>query len=156
MVFWLIVIILLTVAGALLVIPALRQESNSSVTTRDELNKAIYQDRLSELAEDEAQGVVEQRPELIQELQQNLLTDIPHESTEDTSPINRWVLLPGVVILVVVSVGLYVKTGGLAQVQAWHQVEAQMPELRARVANERAEPLTMEEVARLGLGLRTS
>ncbi|MFV8766733.1 tetratricopeptide repeat protein, partial [Yersinia enterocolitica] len=42
------------------------------------------------------------------------------------------------------------------QVQAWHQVEAQMPELRARVANERAEPLTMEEVARLGLGLRTS
>ncbi|HDL6516440.1 TPA: c-type cytochrome biogenesis protein CcmI [Yersinia enterocolitica] len=142
MVFWLIVIILLAVAGALLVIPALRQESNSSVTTRDELNKAIYQDRLSELAEDEAQGVVEQ--------------DIPHESTEDASPINRWVLLPGVVILVVVAVGLYVKTGGLAQVQAWHQVEAQMPELRARVANERAEPLTMEEVARLGLGLRTS
>ncbi|MFJ1228373.1 c-type cytochrome biogenesis protein CcmI [Yersinia proxima] len=156
MVFWLIVIILLAVAGALLVIPALRQESNSSVTTRDELNKAIYQDRLSELAEDEAQGVVEQRPELIQELQQNLLTDIPHESTEDASPINRWVLLPGVVILVVVAVGLYLKTGGLAQVQAWHQVEAQIPELRARVANERAEPLTMEEVARLGLGLRTS
>ncbi|WP_145538830.1 c-type cytochrome biogenesis protein CcmI [Yersinia kristensenii] len=156
MAFWLIVIILLAVAGALLVIPALRPETNPAVTTRDELNKAIYQDRLSELAEDEAQGVVEQRPELIQELQQNLLTDIPPESTENVSPINRWVLLPGVVILVVVSVGLYLKTGGLPQVQAWHQVEAQMPELRARVANERAEPLTMEEVARLGLGLRTS
>ncbi|MBW5817875.1 c-type cytochrome biogenesis protein CcmI [Yersinia kristensenii] len=156
MAFWLIVIILLAVAGALLVIPALRPETNSPVTTRDELNKAIYQDRLSELAEDEAQGVLEQRPELIQELQQNLLTDIPPESTENVSPINRWVLLPGVVILVVVSVGLYLKTGGLPQVQAWHQVEAQMPELRARVANERAEPLTMEEVARLGLGLRTS
>ncbi|WP_145554586.1 c-type cytochrome biogenesis protein CcmI [Yersinia canariae] len=156
MAFWLIVIILLAVAGALLVIPAMRQETNSPATTRDELNKAIYQDRLSELAEDEAQGVVEQRPELIQELQQNLLTDIPQESIVDTSPINRWVLLPGVVILVVVSVGLYLKTGGLSQVQAWHQVEAQMPELRARVANERAEPLTMEEVARLGLGLRTS
>ncbi|MDA5546049.1 MULTISPECIES: c-type cytochrome biogenesis protein CcmI [Yersinia] len=156
MAFWLIVIILLAVAGALLVIPALRSETNSAVTTRDELNKAIYQDRLSELAEDEAQGVVDQQPELIQELQQNLLTDIPQESTENASPINRWVLLPGVVILVVVSVGLYLKTGGLPQVQAWHQVEAQMPELRARVANERAEPLTMEEIARLGLGLRTS
>ena len=156
MAFWLIVIILLAVAGALLVIPALRQETNSQVTTRDDLNKAIYQDRLSELAADEAQGVVEQRPELIQELQHNLLTDIPQEPTEEASPINRWFLLPGVVILVVVSVGLYVKTGGLAQVQAWHQVEAQMPELRTRVANERAEPLTMEEVARLGLGLRTA
>ncbi|MGP2424835.1 c-type cytochrome biogenesis protein CcmI [Yersinia sp. 2538 StPb PI] len=156
MAFWLIVIILLAVAGALLVILAMRQDTDSPTTTRDELNKAIYQDRLSELAEDEAQGVVEQRPELIQELQQNLLTDIPQQPDEEISPINRWVLLPGVVILVVVAVGLYLKTGGLAQVQAWHQVVAQMPELRARVANERAEPLSMEEVARLGLGLRTS
>lgn len=156
MAFWLIVIILLVVAGALLVIPAMRQNQHASATTRDELNKAIYQDRLSELAEDEAQGVVEQRPELIQELQQNLLTDIPQQPDEEISPINRWMLLPGVVILVVVAVGLYLKTGGLAQVQAWHQVEAQMPELRARVANERAQPLSTEEIARLGLGLRTS
>lgn len=156
MAFWLVVIILLVVAGALLVIPVMRQKTDFQVTTRDELNKAIYQDRLSELAADEAQGVIAQQPELIQELQQNLLTDIPQQSSEEVSPINRWALLPGVVILVVVSVGLYLKTGGLSQVQAWHQVEAQMPELRARVANERAEPLTMEEVARLGLGLRTS
>ncbi|CNK09347.1 c-type cytochrome biogenesis protein CcmI [Yersinia aldovae] len=167
MAFWLIVIILLAVAGALFVIPAMRQNANTPVTTRDELNKAIYQDRLSELAEDEAQGVVAQRPELIKELQQNLLTDIPQPegaqssitqlpSAGEIGPINRWALLPGVVVMVVVAVGLYLKTGGLAQVQAWHQVEAQMPELRARVANERAEPLTMEEVARLGLGLRTS
>ncbi|QDW32763.1 c-type cytochrome biogenesis protein CcmI [Yersinia sp. KBS0713] len=156
MAFWLIVIILLAVAAALLVIPAMGQGANSPATTRDELNKAIYQDRLAELAEDEAQGVVEQRPELIQELQQNLLTDIPQQSDETTTPINRWALLPGVVILVVIALGLYLKTGGLTQVQAWQQVEGQMPELRARVANERAEPLTMEEVARLGLGLRTS
>lgn len=156
MAFWLIVIILLVVAGALLVIPAMRQNQHAPATTRDELNKAIYQDRLSELAEDEAQGVVEQRPELIQELQQNLLTDIPQQPDEEISPINRWMLLPGVVILVVVAVGLYLKTGGLAQVQAWHQVEAQMSELRARVANERAQPLSTEEIARLGLGLRTS
>lgn len=156
MAFWLIVIILLAVAAALLVIPAMGQGANSPATTRDELNKAIYQDRLAELAEDEAQGVVEQRPELIQELQQNLLTDIPQQSDETTTPINRWALLPGVVILVVIAIGLYLKTGGLTQVQAWQQVEGQMPELRARVANERAEPLTMEEVARLGLGLRTS
>ncbi|WP_145514038.1 c-type cytochrome biogenesis protein CcmI [Yersinia massiliensis] len=156
MAFWLIVIILLAVAGALLVIPAMRQNNASGVTTRDALNKAIYQDRLSELAEDEAQGVVEQRPELIQELQQNLLTDIPQQAEEATRPINRWALVPGVIIMVLLSVGLYLKTGGLTQVQAWHQVDAQMPELRARVANERAEPLTMEEIARLGLGLRTS
>ncbi|CNE10434.1 VacJ lipoprotein [Yersinia nurmii] len=156
MAFWLIVIIALAGAGALLVVPAMKQSSNNRKTTRDDLNKAFYQDRLNELAEDEEQGVVAERPELIKELQQNLLTDIPEQSAEQSSPISRWALLPGVVILVVVAVGFYVKTGGLTQLHAWREVQAQMPELRARVANERAEPLTMEEVARLGLGLRTS
>ncbi|MDN0087164.1 c-type cytochrome biogenesis protein CcmI [Yersinia nurmii] len=156
MAFWLIVIIALAGAGALLVVPAMKQSSNNRKTTRDDLNKAFYQDRLNELAEDEEQGVVAERPELIKELQQNLLTDIPEQSAEQSSPISRWALLPGVVILVVVTVGFYVKTGGLTQLHAWREVQAQMPELRARVANERAEPLTMEEVARLGLGLRTS
>jgi cytochrome c-type biogenesis protein CcmH/NrfG len=101
--------------------------------------------------------VVAERPELVKELQQNLLNDIPGQPDEQPArPINRWALVPGVMVLVVVSVGFYLKTGGLAQVMAWHQVESQMPELRARVANERAQPLNMEEIARLGLGLRTS
>ncbi len=52
MAFWLIVIISLAVAGALLVIPVIRKNENKRVTTRDELNKAIYRDRLSELAEE--------------------------------------------------------------------------------------------------------
>jgi cytochrome c-type biogenesis protein CcmH/NrfG len=72
------------------------------------------------------------------------------------NPINRWALVPGVALLVVVTLGFYLKTGGLAQVLDWQQVEAQMPDLRARVANERAQPLSMEEIARLGLGLRTA
>ncbi|EMY3531801.1 c-type cytochrome biogenesis protein CcmI [Yersinia ruckeri] len=156
MAFWLIVIIALAGTGALLVVPAMRQSHDKHKTTRDDLNKAFYQDRLSELAEDEAQGVVAERPELIKELQQNLLTDIPDQPSEQAIPISRWSLLPGVVILVLVAVGFYVKTGGLTQLHAWREVQVQMPELRARVANERADPLTMEEVARLGLGLRTS
>ncbi len=85
------------------------KNENKRVTTRDELNKAIYRDRLSELAEDEAQGVIAERPELVKELQQNLLTDIPQQLGEVKNPINRWVLLPGVVVLVVVAVGLYLK-----------------------------------------------
>jgi len=135
----------------------MRQGKESTAASRDTLNKAFYQDRLDELAQDEDQGVVAERPELVKELQQNLLNDIPGQPDEQPArPINRWALVPGVMVLVVVSVGFYLKTGGLAQVMAWHQVESQMPELRARVANERAQPLSMEEIARLGLGLRTS
>ncbi|WP_431225591.1 c-type cytochrome biogenesis protein CcmI [Serratia sp. L9] len=156
MAFWLIIIVLLVGAAALLVVPAMRQGKESEAASRDTLNKAFYQDRLSELEQDEEQGVVAERPELVKELQQNLLNDIPGQQQEPARPINRWALLPGVVVLVVVAVGFYLKTGGLAQVTAWHQVESQMPELRARVANERAAPLSMEEIARLGLGLRTA
>jgi cytochrome c-type biogenesis protein CcmI len=156
MAFWLIIIVLLVGAAALLVVPAMRQSDKSTAASRDTLNKAFYQDRLHELEQDEEQGVVAERPELVKELQQNLLNDIPGQQQEQAKPINRWALVPGVALLVVVTLGFYLKTGGLAQVLDWQQVEAQMPDLRARVANERAQPLSMEEIARLGLGLRTS
>ncbi|TQI81496.1 cytochrome c-type biogenesis protein CcmI [Serratia fonticola] len=156
MAFWLIIIVLLLGTAALLVVPAMRQGKEGEAASRDTLNKAFYQDRLDELEQDEEQGVVAERPEMVKELQQNLLNDIPGQQEEPPRPINRWALVPGVMVLVVVAVGFYLKTGGLAQVMAWHQVESQMPELRERVANERAKPLSMEEIARLGLGLRTS
>ncbi|QJW54453.1 Cytochrome c-type biogenesis protein CcmH [Serratia plymuthica] len=156
MAFWLIIIVLLAGAAALLVVPAMRQSKQGAATSRDALNKALYQDRLHELEQDEAQGVVAERPELVKELQQNLLNDIPGQQDVQTKPITRWALVPGVLLLVVVTLGFYLKTGGLAQVMDWQQVQAQMPELRARVANERAQPLSMEEIARLGLGLRTA
>lgn len=156
MAFWLIIIVLLAGAAALLVVPAMRQSKQGAATSRDALNKALYQDRLYELDQDEAQGVVAERPELVKELQQNLLNDIPGQLDEQTKPITRWALVPGVLLLVVVTLGFYLKTGGLAQVMDWQQVQDQMPELRARVANERAQPLSMEEIARLGLGLRTA
>ncbi|HCK01348.1 MAG TPA: c-type cytochrome biogenesis protein CcmI [Serratia grimesii] len=156
MAFWLIIIVLLVGAAALLVVPAMRHSGKSTAASRDALNKAFYQDRLHELEQDEEQGVVAERPELVKELQQNLLNDIPGQQEAQAKPINRWALVPGVALLVVVTLGFYLKTGGLAQVLDWQQVEAQMPELRARVANERAQPLSMEEIARLGLGLRTA
>jgi cytochrome c-type biogenesis protein CcmI len=156
MAFWLMIIVLLVGAAALLVVPAMRHSGKNTAASRDALNKAFYQDRLHELEQDEEQGVVAERPELVKELQQNLLNDIPGQQEKQAKPINRWALVPGVVLLVVVTVGFYLKTGGLAQVLDWQQVEAQMPELRARVANERAQPLSMEEIARLGLGLRTA
>lgn len=156
MAFWLIIIVLLVGAAALLVVPAMRQSDKSTAASRDTLNKAFYQDRLHELEQDEDQGVVTERPEMVKELQQNLLNDIPGQQDAQAKPINRWALVPGVALLVVVTLGFYLKTGGLAQVLDWQQVEAQMPELRARVSNERTQPLSMEEIARLGLGLRTA
>ncbi|NLS52266.1 c-type cytochrome biogenesis protein CcmI [Hafnia alvei] len=155
MAFWLIVLVLLIIAAALLLVPVLRQPQRDLPEDRDRLNTRFYHQRLKELEQDEEQGVVAERQVMIEELQQNLLSDVPDAQAERAEPLNRWVLLPGVVILVLISVGFYLKTGGLAQVQGWNLVMSEMPSLRERVMNEDKQPLTMEEIARLGLGLRT-
>lgn len=66
-----------------------------------------------------------------------------------------WIFVPGAVVLVAVSVGVYLKVSGLKQVHEWQQVVEQTPRLLQRVMDPNAEPLSMEDMTRLGLGLRT-
>ncbi len=153
-IFWLIIVVMLIIAVALFVVPVMRGD-RAEHTSRDALNKAFYQHRLSELEQDEEQGVVGERPQHIRELQENLLSDIPEQQQNAGQPIGRWTLVPGALLLVLVSLGFYLYTGGLGQVSAWHQVMKRMPDLRHRVADENAQPLTMMDVQDLGLGLRT-
>lgn len=154
--FWIAITGLLLAALLLLLIAGWRSDHLSSVD-RDTLNKVFYQQRLHELDEDEAQGVIAARQPMVQELQQTLLTDIPSSSASAPGrPLSRWVLLPGAVLLVIVSLGCYLKTGGLPGLIAWHQVQDDYPALRARLLDPQAKPLTLEELARLGLGLRTA
>lgn len=155
MTFWLLVVVLLVVSALLLVVPVLRAPGESHQTTRDRLNTALYKQRVQEVAQDEELGVVSEQREMVQDLQQTLLADVPVANSATTQPISRWALVPGVIVLLVVSVGFYLKTGGQSQMAEWSQVIKQMPQLRERVQHEDQKPLTTEELARLGLGLRT-
>lgn len=56
---WLIVLLLLVGAAALFLIPALRTPRELSAADRDRLNTQLYYQRLRELEQDEAQGIVE-------------------------------------------------------------------------------------------------
>ncbi|WP_312242886.1 c-type cytochrome biogenesis protein CcmI [Pantoea sp.] len=153
--FWITLFVLLAAASALFLLAGWKQRSASD-GDRDRLNKTFYQQRLQELEEDEAQGVVAERPVMVRELQQTLLTDIPQHDAAQARSSSRWVLLPGALLLIGVSLGMYLKTGGLTNVMAWMQVRADYPQLRARVMDPQAKPLTMEELARLQLGLRSA
>ncbi|PHI32667.1 c-type cytochrome biogenesis protein CcmI [Budvicia aquatica] len=153
--FWLTIIVLLLISSALLIIPALRKPNGKDETSRDAINKAYYQQRLNELSDDEDQGVVTDRETLVAELQHNLLEDIPEgQSQSAQAPFNKMTLVPGVLLLVVVSLGLYLNTGGLAQVMQWQQVMKEMPELRQRADS--GQLSSPEDIARFGLGLRTN
>lgn len=153
--FWFTLLALLLAACALFVCAGWRQRQASD-GDRDRLNKAFYQQRLNELAQDEAQGVVAERPVMERELQQTLLNDIPPNGAARSHSSSRWVLLPSVFLLLAVSLGTYLKTGGLVQMSGWMQVQHDYPALRARVMDPQAKPLSMEELARLQLGLRTA
>ena len=90
------VIVLLLLAGALFVLPALGAGGKSAAMSRNQLNTHFYQSRLDELAHDEREGVVSQRARHIEDLQR--------------------ALAPEVVVLLVVALGLYALTGGAGQV----------------------------------------
>jgi len=152
---WISILILLAAASALFLGAGWRQRQASDVN-RDRLNTDFYHHRLRELEEDEAQGVIGERATMVSELQQTLLNDIPPQPAVPSRASSRLVLLPGVVVLIAVSLGMYLKSGGLAQVAGWMQVQQDYPALRARVMDPQAKPLTMEELARLQLGLRTA
>ncbi|POW59814.1 c-type cytochrome biogenesis protein CcmI [Candidatus Pantoea alvi] len=152
---WISIIVLLMAASALFLGAGWRQRQASN-TDRDRLNTDFYHQRLRELEEDEAQGVIGERATMVSELQQTLLTDVPQQDAAAPRASSRLLLLPGVVALIAVSLGFYLKSGGLAQVAGWIQVQQEYPALRARVMDPQAKPLTMEELARLQLGLRTA
>ncbi len=153
--FWITLFLLLLAACTLFLAAGWRQRQ-ASTGARDRLNKRFYHQRIDELAQDEDQGVVAERPLMERELQQTLLADIPPAQTMKSHSSGRWILLPGLIVLIGVSLGTYLKTGGLAQLTGWKQVQQAYPELRARLMDPGAKPLSMEELARLQLGLRTA
>lgn len=153
--FWITLFLLLLAACTLFLAAGWRQRQ-ASAGDRDRLNQRFYHQRIEELAQDEEQGVVAERPLMERELQQTLLADIPPAQTLQSHSSRRWILLPGLIVLIGVSLGTYLKTGGLAQFIGWMQVQQAYPELRARLMDPGAKPLSMEELARLQLGLRTA
>ncbi|AIA70732.1 c-type cytochrome biogenesis protein CcmI [Pectobacterium atrosepticum] len=144
-----IIVLSLIALSALLLAPW----SSRGEYDRDAINQALYRDRLRELNGDVANE--QERAQLVEELQHTLLQDIPDGTTVQRRPLNRWVLLPGVLLLVIVSLGVFWQTSAVNRVQELQQVVALTPDLMKRALDADAEPLTIEEVSRLGLGLRS-
>ncbi len=151
-----IMIVLLVLAGGLLVWPVLRRGARPDAPTRDGLNTLFYRRRLDELAHDETEGVITERDRHTEELQQNLLADIPPVQQTARRPLGNRVLLPGVAGLLVVTLGFYAAAGGMVQLWRWRQTVAELPALRARIMDPQARQLTPGDLSRFAIGLRAS
>lgn len=142
----LIVVLLLSVA-ALVFWPWRDQRA----ADRDALNQTLYHSRLRELDDEPPEA----RQTLALELQRSLLADIPARPAQAPAAVGRGTLLTGALLVAAVSVGLFLATNSLKAVGEWQAATRETPVLVARVMDPHAAPLSVGELTRLGLGLRT-
>lgn len=155
--FWVASVILIVMSCLLVALPFIRRIENQDVRLRDELNKAFYKDRLSELAEETDEGLVENQQELIDDLKQSLLDDIPaKEGGADSATIKPvWVLVPSFSLVIALSYAMYFQFGGANQVNEWQQVSANLPALSKKLMSPEGASLSDDEMKDLTLALRT-
>ncbi|WP_283011669.1 c-type cytochrome biogenesis protein CcmI [Cronobacter turicensis] len=142
-----VIVVLLAGVAALVLYPWRDRRALS----RDALNRTLYYSRLRELDEEPPEA----REALVVELQHSLLADIPEPRAQRAGHAGYGPLLAGVLLVIAVSGGLFMATHSLKQVNAWQAAARETPSLVARVMDPHAAPLTMDELTRLGLGLRT-
>ncbi len=146
--FWIVIAALLA-----LVLPLWRGEGKQSIS-RSALNKQLYRQRLLEIGEEREQGVLAEEQDSLIELQRSLLDDIPDvEQTARGGKSMIWI--PGVLVLLVVSLGLYYKLGSWQEVSRWQDANSRLGELSNRILVERNAEVTEQDLLDFTLALRT-
>lgn len=141
--------------------PLYRQRGKAEKTSgRDDLNKRYYQQRLDELAREEGQGLVTESAPMVQELQYNLLDDVPNSKAKaESKPLSssgRMMLVAsGTLILLAVSVGVYGLNGSYEKVDDWQRGISQTDALRQKLNESGVESLDQQQIAILAVGLRS-
>lgn len=157
--FWISTLILVAIACVFIAIPLIQKKANNDTVLRDELNKAFYKDRLNELQEETAEGLVDNQQDLIADLKQSLLDDIPadKQATQKSQVSTLAVLVPSVLLVVLLSYGMYAKFGNYDKVEHWQQVSADLPQLTRKLMAPQGQgvELTDQEMEDLTLSLRT-
>ncbi|GAB2665252.1 c-type cytochrome biogenesis protein CcmI [Vibrio panuliri] len=155
--FWIASIVLIALSGVMIALPFIKKKENNDAALRDELNKALYKDRLSELEEETEEGLVENQQELIDDLKQSLLDDIPSEKhVSESAALNPWVVIvPSMLLTIAMSYGLYAKFGAADDVAQWQQVSSNLPALSKKLMSPEGAALSDDEMQDLTLALRT-
>lgn len=155
--FWLSTLIVTFFGCVFIALPILKNRANNDAALRDELNKAIFKNRLAELHEETQEGLVDSEQELIADLKQSLLDDIPAQSVQgNSSHVSPMVvLIPSILLVVILSYGFYLKFGAASQVEQWQQVNANLPALSKKMMSPEGAALSDDEMNDLTLALRT-
>lgn len=155
--FWIASVILIAIAIVVIALPFIKKKTNNDAELRDELNKAFYKDRLEELEEETDEGLVDNQQDLIDDLKQSLLDDIPADNNkqQESNTSALAVIVPSALLVIGLSYGLYFKFGASDDVTQWQQVSANLPALSKKLMSPEGAALSDDEMADLTLALRT-
>lgn len=151
--FLIVIAALLVLVSLTLAMPLWRGEGEQSIS-RSALNKQLYRQRLLEIGEEREQGILAEEPESLIELQRSLLDDIP-DVEQSARGGKSLIWIPGVLVLVLVSLGLYYKLGAWQEVQRWQDASSRLGELSNRILVERDAQVTEQDLLDFMLALRT-
>lgn len=153
LIWWLIVLLLLPVM--VLVVTGWR-EINFSPDTRDQLNTDYYYQQATALTASVNGCDKHQQPAMLRELDQRLLADVLDRQYKIPSSVGRWSLLPGVILLLVMTPLPYLQVNGAGQWLQWTAMTKTYRTLRNRLLNPAEPNLTESELVQFAIGLRQS
>lgn len=109
---WLGIAALLVLAVVVMCLPLFLSLRGSKLE-RQQSNVVIYKSQLADLESDFENGRIDQAEYegLSQEIKLNLLADTQDEEVSQVSNSGKWIFIPSLVVIFVVSVGLYLKLG---------------------------------------------
>ncbi|MCK3658738.1 c-type cytochrome biogenesis protein CcmI [Pasteurellaceae bacterium Pebbles2] len=161
MMFWFSIGLLTLVVAFICFYPLLKQaKKNNQMVAREALNKAFYFDRLKELEQDQAQGLIDNAEQLKTELQQSLLQDIPSEqNAKDTANHESKLLgkiwfLSGFLTLAVLAGASYFHLGAWQAQDMLTKTYDKLPYFYERLKEEDSKPLTEQEMQQFSTALR--
>ncbi|MDA9556825.1 c-type cytochrome biogenesis protein CcmI [Vibrio sp.] len=154
--FWLASIGLLLISSLFIVIPLIKKAQSRDDILRDDLNKALYKDRLSELDVESQSGIVDDQKALVVDLKQSLLDDVPRQSKPESQQLNNTVtIVLSLLLMVGLSYGAYSQFGAMGDVKRWQSVADELPNLSKKLMQPNGVQLTENELNDLTLALRT-
>ncbi|OOF50595.1 c-type cytochrome biogenesis protein CcmI [Rodentibacter genomosp. 1] len=150
-------VILTLVVALICFYPLLCQFKAKDEQNRDELNKALYFSRLQEIEQDNEKGLVENLGLLKQELQKNLLDDVPAQeekvAVENQSYGKIWFAC-GVLASGIIAGTSYFMVGAWQAESMLMQTYEKLPYFYERLKEENSHPLSDEEIQQFSTALR--
>ncbi|MXN88417.1 c-type cytochrome biogenesis protein CcmI [Pasteurella canis] len=159
--FWLSVVGLTLIVALICFYPLLKAikpaRKTGQAVKRDELNKALYFQRLAEIERDEAQGLLSNAEQLKIELQQSLLEDIPVEA-QDESIVQKqygklW-FVSGFLALSILATMTYLSVGSWKAEEMLEKTYQKLPHFYERLKDEQNNPLNETELQQFSTALR--